>query len=350
MKASYRKYVLDFKTPGGTSRGVMHQKETWFLILRQDGRYGIGECGLLKGLSVDDVESYEDQLKWTCLNIARGKDFLWKKLSAFPSIQFGVEQAFLSLQAQYPFKLFTSDFTEKEQPIPINGLIWMGKEHYMHEQIQQKLKEGFRCIKMKIGAIAFETELALLASIRKKYSKEQIELRVDANGAFEHAEALQKLERLARFDLHSVEQPIRPGNPLEMKVLCEKSPIPIALDEELIGVVDVTEKKELLQTVVPQYIILKPSFVGGYRGSMEWIDLAEERGIGWWVTSALESNIGLNAIAQWTYGLSNPMPQGLGTGGLFTNNFESPLRVENGNLFYGQKAHWQTNLIDKLCI
>jgi L-alanine-DL-glutamate epimerase-like enolase superfamily enzyme len=219
----------------------------------------------------------------------------------------------------------------------------------MHEQIRKKLAEGFRCIKMKIGAIDFGTELSLLASIRKKYTEEQIELRVDANGAFEPADAMEKLERLSRYDLHSIEQPIRQGNPGEMKHLCEKSPIPIALDEELIGISDVTEKEKLLLSLRPQYLILKPSLVGGYSGSREWIGLAEKYGIGWWVTSALESNIGLNAIAQWTYTLGTGTPQGLGTGSLFTNNFECPLEVEEGKLFYRGNKYWETDLIKKLC-
>lgn len=350
MQARYKKYILDFKRPSGTSRGVLRQKETWFLILEKNGKMGIGECGLLRGLSFDDVEGYADKLAWTCHNIDLGCRALWDALSDFPSIQFGVEQAFLSLQSENPFMLFASDFVKKGSSIPINGLIWMGDEGYMHEQIEQKLSEGFRCIKMKIGAIDFETELLLLASIRRTYDKEQIELRVDANGAFEPTGALEKLRRLAQYDLHSIEQPIRQGNLEAMRQLCEHTPIPIALDEELIGVTHVTDRQNLLQTIKPQYIILKPSFVGGYRGTQEWIDLAEKQDIGWWVTSALESNIGLNAIAQWTYTLQNPMPQGLGTGGLYSNNFESPLDVESGRLFYRGNVTWETGLIENLCI
>lgn len=349
MQATYKKYILDFKRPSETSRGVLRQKETWFLILGDNGKKGIGECGLLRGLSFDDVAGYEEKLAWTCKNIDMGKDRLWKALIDFPSIQFGMEQAFLSLQSENAFTLHASDFLEKGSSIPINGLIWMGDEGFMHEQIDQKLAEGFRCIKMKIGAIDFETEVSLLASIRRKYPKEQIELRVDANGAFEPSLALKKLRRLAQYDLHSIEQPIRQGNPEAMNRLCEVTPIPIALDEELIGVTNVTDKQNLLQTIKPQYIILKPSFVGGYRGSKEWIDLAEKQDIGWWITSALESNIGLNAIAQWTYTLHSQMPQGLGTGGLYTNNFESPLEVEGGKLFYKQDKYWETDLIKELC-
>ncbi len=349
MQARYKKYILDFKRPSGTSRGVLHQKETWFLILEENGKYGIGECGILKGLSVDDVEGYEEKLSWTCTHIDLGRKVLWESLTDFPSIQFGIEQAFLSLHAENPFELIHSDFLEKGSPIPINGLIWMGDEEFMYEQIQQKLAEGFRCIKMKIGAIDFETEVSLLASIRKKYPQEKIELRVDANGAFEPSQALEKLDRLSQYGLHSIEQPIRQGHPVELQRLCEESPIPIALDEELIGIWDIRSKEKLLETIRPHYIILKPSFVGGFRGSEEWIDLAEKMYIGWWITSALESNIGLNALAQWTYTLGCKMPQGLGTGGLYSNNFECPLEVEGGKLFYRKCKYWDTHLISKLC-
>ncbi|HDZ15317.1 hypothetical protein LCGC14_1225910 [marine sediment metagenome] len=349
MQAHYKKYILDFKRPSGTSRGTLHQKETWFLILEENGKRGIGECGLLRGLSFDDVEGYEDTLAWTCENIDLGCDALWESLSDFPSIQFGIEQAFLSLYSENPFMLFESDFVKKGSPIPINGLIWMGEEGYMHEQIDQKLAEGFRCIKMKIGAIDFETEISLLASIRKKFSLEQVELRVDANGAFEPSTALTKLQRLSQYDLHSIEQPIPKGNFKAMRQLCELSPIPIALDEELIGLTNATDRKQLLKTIQPQYIILKPSFVGGYRGSREWIELADNEKIGWWVTSALESNIGLNAIAQWTYTLNSPMPQGLGTGALYSNNFGSPLVVDSGKLYYKKEMPWKNDLIEEIC-
>ena len=350
MKATYKKYILEFKRPSGTSRGIMTHKETFFIILEQDKKFGIGECGILRGLSVDDVPDYEEKLKWTCNNIGLGKDLLWEALMHYPSIQFGVEQAFLSLNSEDPFLPFPSEFTQNNSPIAINGLIWMGDEHFMHQQIRQKLEEGFKCIKLKIGAIDFEKEIALLSSIRNKYSEKEIELRVDANGAFLTSEAMHKLERLSRFGLHSIEQPIKAGNANEMRNLCTNSPIPIALDEELIGIMNVTEKEKLLQTIRPQYIILKPSLVGGFRGSMEWIKIAEKLNIKWWVTSALESNIGLNAIAQWTYTLDNPLPQGLGTGGLYTNNFECPLRVKKGTISYERTGNWENNLIENICI
>ncbi|MUH34538.1 o-succinylbenzoate synthase [Zobellia amurskyensis] len=350
MQATYKKCILNFKRPSGTSRGVLTQKETWFLVLGENGKYGIGECGILRGLSVDDVENYEEKLKWTCNNIQLGKDALWEALLEFPSIQFGVEQAFLSLNAHNPFEIFPSKFINEQSPISINGLIWMGDEAFMHEQIAQKLTEGFQCIKMKIGAIDFDTEVNLLSSIREKYDVSKIELRVDANGAFKPEDALTKLEVLSRFSLHSIEQPIKQGQHAAMKILCNVTPLPIALDEELIGVFGVTNKQELLQTIKPQYIILKPSLVGGYRGCEEWIEIAEKMNIGWWITSALESNVGLNAIAQWTYTLSNSMPQGLGTGSLYTNNLDSPLTVRNGQLFYDNNKKWKNNLIEDLCI
>jgi len=349
MKASYKKYTLDFKVPSGTSRGVMTQKETWYIILKDGDAFGIGECGILRGLSIDDRPDYQQQLAWTCNNIHLGKESLLHQLREFPSIQFGLEQAFLSFQSNDPFELFPSDFTQKESPISINGLIWMGNEAYMLQQLEQKLKDGFGCIKMKIGAIDFEKEISILKAIRDNFSPNEIELRVDANGAFVPNEAMKKLDRLANFQLHSVEQPIKAGQWDKMAMLCEKTPLPIALDEELIGVFDVTETAKLLQTIQPQYIILKPSLVGGIKGSGEWIDLAEKQNIGWWITSALESNIGLNAIAQFTYSLQTTMPQGLGTGSLFTNNIESPLKVKEGKLFYRQSNVWDMDLIQRIC-
>ena len=345
IKATYHKYILHFKVPSGTSRGILKTKETFFLHLVKEGKFGIGECGLFRGLSIDDRPDYEDKLKWVCNNIALGLDILLSKTNDFPSIQFGIEQAFLSLHSSSPFKLFSSDFTEANKAIAINGLIWMGDRQFMKGQIKEKIAQGFRCLKMKIGAIDFESEIQLLATIRKEFSIKDIELRVDANGAFIASEALEKLKILSNYDLHSIEQPIKQGQYHEMASLCEQSPLPIALDEELIGVFDVTKKKELLHIINPQYIILKPSLIGGFKGSSEWIDTANKSGIGWWVTSALESNIGLNAIAQWTATLKNSMPQGLGTGGLFTNNFDSPLEVNNGVLYYKQNINWNFNLI-----
>ena len=345
IKATYYKYILQFKTPSGTSRGILKTKETWFLYLSKEGEFGVGECGLFRGLSIDDRPDYEDKLKWVCNNIELGLDILLAKTIHFPSIQIGLEQAFLSLQSPSPFKLFVSNFTESNKAIDINGLIWMGDREFMNDQIKEKIAQGFRCLKMKIGAIDFATEIQLIASIRKEFSVKDIELRVDANGAFKPSEALEKLKILSNYDLHSIEQPILQGHYQEMALLCEETPLPIALDEELIGVFDVTKRTKMLQIIKPQYIILKPSLVGGFKESLEWIELAKEYGIGWWVTSALESNIGLNAIAQWTATLKSSMPHGLGTGGLFTNNFDSPLEVNKGGLSYNKNKNWNFNLI-----
>ena len=340
MKATYYKYLLHFKRPSGTSRGVMTDKETWFIVLEQDGKKGIGECGILRGLSCDDRPDYEEKLAWTCANIYLGKDFLWEALMEFPSIQFGVEMAFQSLESETPFLLFPSDFTEGQKSIPINGLIWMGEEVFMKEQIEEKLAAGFRCVKLKIGAIDFEKELQLLRFIRTNFTSEEVEIRVDANGAFDKNKALDKLIQLSEFELHSIEQPIEKNNTDRMSELCKTAPFPIALDEELIGVFSLAEKEALLRKIKPQYIILKPSFVGGFRGTQEWISLAEKHQIGWWITSALESNIGLNAIAQWTFLHNNQMPQGLGTGALYTNNFDCPLTVDQGQLWYKPELPW----------
>ena len=346
MKATYHKHILEFKRPSGTSRGVLKTKETWFIVLEDGADKGIGECGILRTLSIDDREDYEEKLKWTCEHIHLGVDKLWEELMEFPSIQFGVEMAFASLQSNDPFVLFSSDFTKGIQNIPINGLIWMGDREFMKMQIEEKLTHGFDCIKMKIGAIDFETELELLAFIRSQYPKEIIELRVDANGAFLPDESLSKLKQLASYDLHSIEQPIKQGQYQHMKELCATTPLPIALDEELIGVFSVTEKQKILQTIQPQYIILKPSLIGGFKGTKQWIDCAEALGIGWWITSALESNIGLNAIAQFTYTLNSKMPQGLGTGSLYVNNIESPLQVEKGTLGYKPQLKWNVSYLN----
>ena len=341
LKASYKKYILNFKRPSGTSRGVMTEKETWFLILEENGKKGIGECGILKGLSADDRPDYEEKLKWVCENIDLGKDKLWELLLEFPSIQFGVEMAFQSLESENPFVLFPSEFTNGTKNIPINGLVWMGEPEFMKAQIEEKLAQGFNCIKLKIGAIDFDKELELLRFIRQNYDAKTIEIRVDANGGFTSEEALGKLNQLNGFQLHSIEQPILENQHDSMSELCKMAPFPIALDEELIGVFDHAEKEELLQKIKPQYIILKPSLVGGFRGSKEWIELAEKYNIGWWITSALESNVGLNAIAQWTFLQNNLMPQGLGTGGLYTNNFDCPLEVKNGELVYNPDLDWK---------
>lgn len=344
IKAFYKKYILNFKRPSGTSRGILKTKETWFLVLEKAGKRGIGECGILRSLSFDDRPDYENKLKWVCDHINRPPEELWEELRDFPSIQFGLETALKSLDSSIPFLLFPSGFTEGEAAISINGLIWMGEKDFMRDQIVEKINKGFTCIKLKIGAIDFESEIDLLRYIRSQFSRKEIEIRVDANGAFKASEALGKLETLSKLDIHSIEQPIAQGQVASMAELCRKTPLPIALDEELIGVTDVTKKLELVQTICPQYLIFKPSLIGGYKGTQEWISICEKKQVDWWITSALESNVGLNAIAQFTYKLGNPMPQGLGTGGLYTNNVEAPLEVRQGQLWYQPQKQWNFNL------
>ena len=343
MKASYHKYILNFIIPGGTSRGVLNQKETWFIKLSDGLKTGIGETGLFRGLSFDDNEEYEEKLKWLCDNINLGFDVLYSKLSNFPSIRFGLETAFISLKSDSPFNLFPSAFSNGTSRIPINGLVWMGDKTYMISQIRDKIESGFTCIKLKIGALDFATELDVLRYIRSEFSESDIEIRVDANGAFSPDQALERLNQLSVFNLHSIEQPIKQGQYEDMAALCKKTPLAIALDEELIGVYDYEFKKKLIDQINPQYIILKPSLVGGFMSCDEWISIANNNNIGWWITSALESNIGLNAIAQYTYNLNSNLPQGLGTGSLFSNNFSSPLEVNNGFLSYNCENNWSVN-------
>jgi o-succinylbenzoate synthase len=341
LKAIYYKYILDFKKPSGTSRGILTQKETWFLVIESDGKKGIGECGILRGLSIDDRPDYEQKLQWVCHNIQLGVSDLWEALIEFPSIQFGVEMAFQSLENENPFLLFPSAFTSGQKSIPINGLIWMSDASHMKQQIEEKLGAGFNCIKLKIGAIDFDQELELLYYIRQNFTPDQVEIRVDANGAFTSNEASYKITKISGYKIHSIEQPIQKKQYDTMSELCKNSKIDIALDEELIGVFSYQEKERLLLKIKPQYIVLKPSFIGGFRGTNEWISIAQKHKIGWWITSALESNIGLNAIAQFTFLKEVSIPQGLGTGSLFTNNFDSPLEVKNGELFYNPDLDWK---------
>lgn len=330
--ATFNQYILNFKRPSGTSRGILKTKETYFIEVSDGDKKGIGECALFRGLSFDDDDDYESALEWACRNINLKVEDLREELVNHPSIIFGIEQALLNLQHQGEL-YFPSDFTKGQDSIKINGLIWMGDAGYMQQQIEEKLKLGFSCIKLKIG-VNWESEKEVIRSLRNQFPKDKIELRVDANGAFSPEKAKTVLEELATLDIHSIEQPIQAGNWEAMAALCKETPTPIALDEELIGILNSESKQDLLTTIKPQYIILKPSLIGGFSGSDEWIGLAEKNNIGWWITSALESNIGLNAIAQYTYTKNNPMPQGLGTGGLFTNNFETPLLLDGENLWF----------------
>ena len=344
MKAHYKKHILEFKTPSGTSRGILKTKEAWFIVLEDKGRLGFGECGMLRGLSIDDRPDFEQTLQWVCANIHLGEQHLYDALTEFPSIQMGLEIAFRSLAAHDPFQIYPSAFTKGEASIAINGLIWMGDKDFMSRQITSKLNEGFGCIKMKIGAINFDTELALLKSIRQEFSASEIEIRVDANGAFDPKNALEKLKQLSDLDLHSIEQPIAVKQWDQMAYLCEKTPLDIALDEELIGVFSNQDKQRLLNHINPQYIILKPSFIGGFKGSDSWIELSQANNVQWWITSALESNVGLNAISQYTFTKNSTLPQGLGTGSLYTNNIASALQITKGTLCYNPTKKWNFNL------
>lgn len=350
LKARFVKYSFPFKTPGGTSRGTLYNKYSWFLIIYEENNptiIGIGECSILKKLSIDDREDFEDQLQLLCDDINNFFEWLEKELAEFPSIKFGLESALLDLKNGGNRILFPSEFTQGHDNIRINGLIWMGESDFMKLQIDEKIKLGFRCIKMKIGSLDFDKELAMLDYIRSQYDASVLELRVDANGSFRPEEVLQKLEQLAIYDIHSIEQPIAAGNWNQMAAVCLVSPIPVALDEELIGIMEFTEKEELIKTIKPQYLIIKPSLLGGFTASEEWINLAISNNIGWWATSALEANIGLNAIAQWVYTLNNSMSQGLGTGQVFTNNFDSPLTLTSDLLSFNPKGIWKLEELTK---
>lgn len=336
LTASFEAFVLDFKRPSGTSRGVLTQKKGWKLKLaNQEGITGLGECSVIPGLSPDYVsdEQYEKQLEIVCQDPIR---FIENKqlLLDYPSILFGLESAYFDLVNGGKQLFFDSAKNTSGFKIPINGLIWMGDPEYMQSQIEEKLAAGFTCIKLKVGAIDFKQELNLLEVIRSRFDSSRITLRVDANGAFSPDDALWKLDELSKLDIHSIEQPIKAGNRELMAQLCAQTPLPIALDEELIGINLPEEKIALLNTIRPQYIILKPSLHGGFSGTKEWIELADSRKIPWWITSALESNIGLNAIAQFTAEYNPALPQGLGTGGLYETNFDAPLTIEQGYLLY----------------
>lgn len=333
--------LLHFKQPAGTSRGVYTTRKLWYLHLTSPdypGRTGIGECAPLPALSCDDLPDYEDILVKACRRLEDcGGDLDVESLRNYPSILFGLETAVRHFRIG-SWALYDTAFSRGKAGVPINGLIWMGDFDKMLSQIEKKMEAGFRCIKLKIGAINFEEELALLRHIRTRFSSKEIELRVDANGAFSPVDAMEKLKRLSELDLHSIEQPIRAGQWEEMARLTSESPLPIALDEELIGCNTLEGKQKLLSAIRPQYIILKPSLHGGVCGGNEWISEAEKRQIGWWITSALESNIGLNAIAQWCATFDNPLPQGLGTGLLFTDNVEMPLEIRKDCLWFCNDA------------
>lgn len=363
--------TLHFKQPAGTSRGVYTTRHSYYLTLTSDelpGVEGVGECATLPDLSCDAKPEYEMTLRQVCQMVEQMGRIPYDMIRAYPSITFGLETAFASFfDAAKKFleivptegassssemlkqkgvsvpagmenltELFDSPFGRGEEGITINGLVWMGTYEEMLARLEEKLQAGFHCVKLKIGAIDFFKELDLIKRIRDVYTKEQVELRVDANGGFLPENAMSQLEALAKYNIHSIEQPIKQHQWPKMAQLCRETPLPIALDEELIGVNVRSMKQALLDTVRPQYIILKPSLHGGIYGCNEWIELANQRGIGSWITSALESNIGLNAIAHYAakvYGSNVKMPQGLGTGQLFTDNIPMPLEIRGDKLF-----------------
>ncbi|EON76499.1 O-succinylbenzoate synthase [Lunatimonas lonarensis] len=344
---------LRFKFDAGTSRGVLREKHNYLLKLRSPdfpGVFGIGEAGPLVGLSLDDRPDFFASMQHIAKTVEQcsfstDRKALMDEIAALvplelPSVRFALETAFLDLVNGGIRRIFPNSFFDDQAPIPINGLVWMGKADFMERQIKEKIDAGFRCIKMKIGAIDFDTEWELLYQIRKRYGKNEITLRVDANGAFTPADALAKLERLKELNIHSIEQPIQAGQYDEMAALCRHSPVPIALDEELIGIPRESEMRSILSHLKPTYIILKPTLLGGLGATAKWISIAEGLGIGWWMTSALESNVGLNAIAQFAATYSPDLPQGLGTGQLYHNNIESPLTVRDGYLWYDARRPW----------
>ncbi len=334
MRLAYAPYILKFKFPAGTSRGILTEKPTFLIKVFDENdptKFGIGECSVFPGLSPEADGNYGYKLIELLANMALGKE---TDLSRHSSIIFGLEQALRDFAGGCRHIYFPSGFTQGTESIEINGLVWMGDFDEMIERIDEKIDKGFHCIKIKIGAIDWRKEVEMIEYIRKKYSESTLQIRVDANGGFNMDNALPRLKRLADLGVHSIEQPIPAGMPELMSFLCQVSPLKIALDESLIGIYGTSKKEELLNKINPAYIILKPSLCGGFSGAEEWIGLAEERGIGWWVTSALESNVGLNALAQWTATLRTSIPQGLGTGALYTNNFECPLHLESDKLSY----------------
>ncbi|MFY0625075.1 MAG: o-succinylbenzoate synthase [Reichenbachiella sp.] len=353
MVLKFQKHTLYFKFDAGTSRGVLKTKDSWILKVYQKDSpniFGLGEVSIIDRLSFDYSVDFDKELAKLSEALEKVSppssivaiDQLIDEYVPFnrPAIRFGLETALYDLIGNGKFRFFNNGFYTSKKGIPINGLVWMGEEAFMQKQIEEKIKNGFKCIKIKIGAIDFDTECKILKSIRKKYKVNELTLRVDANGAFKTQEVLKKLEVLDQFDLHSIEQPIMPHQLQSLKLVCQKSNIPVALDEELIGVFSLKEKKELLDATNPQFIVLKPSLLGGFRSTKEWIELAEERNIGWWITSALESNIGLNAICQFTAEYDVSMHQGLGTGQLYENNFHSPLVIRGEEIFYHQDLSW----------
>lgn len=348
MRLQFAPYILKFREPAGTSRGVLTEKPTCYLRIFDENdpsRFGVGEAAIFPGLSPEADDRFFYKLMELQANVRLGAS---TDLSHFPSLQFGFEQCVRDYAGGCRGIYYNSPFLLGTQSIEINGLIWMGSKEEMMDRLVDKLEQGFKCIKFKIGAIDWKSEVELIEEVRRRYDCDRVEIRVDANGAFDMDQALPRLKRLADLGVHSIEQPIKAGQPLLMQFLCQVSPLPIALDEELIGKFTTEQKIAMLDGIHPQYIVIKPTLTGGYSGAEEWIRLATERNIGWWITSSLESNIGLNALAQWTATLGNDMPQGLGTGALFTNNLEVPLYLEGDQLKYNPDKSLNYQELDQL--
>lgn len=346
LKASWKKLKLQFRFLAKTSRDELNTKSVYFLKLQdQNGRKGIGECSFIPGLSLEQSNDYENHLNDLC---KKPQEFISEPdlLTTLPSLRFGLESALKDLDTKGNITYFDNCFSRGEQGIPINGLVWMGSKREMFDRVRTKINEGYKCVKLKIGGIDWSDELEILKYIRSHYSKEDIQIRVDANGAFERKNVHSRLEALSKLNIHSIEQPIKVGQFELLQELCLNSEIPIALDEELIALTDKKSRKELLEVVKPQYLVLKPSLLGGWKSCEDWIDLAESAGADFWITSALESNVGLSAIAQWTAELKpGHIYQGLGTGQLYSNNLPSPLYIENGKLFSDPNRAWDLTLI-----
>ncbi len=374
LKANFIKRTFHFGFNARTSRGAMKEKDSWFIMIRDEQTpevFGVGECGPLPGLSIEDFAELEQALSQIIEKInsagltlhhlspftANDAKADMRNLNIFlttlvgeaflhrhPAVTFAMETALLDLAHSGTRLLFDNSFVQGN-PIPINGLVWMGGLDFMLQQVEIKIRDGFRCVKLKVGGMDFEKECDILQYIRRKYFREKIEVRLDANGAFKIDEVLYKLHELSKFEVHSIEQPIAAGSK-ELPELCKNSPIPIALDEELIGIASKTEKEGLLDRIRPQYIILKPSLHGGLFACQEWIELAEACQVGWWITSALESNVGLNAVAQFTANHTIQWSQGLGTGEIYSDNIPSPLQVKNGQLLYNSAQEWDFSDFD----
>ena len=337
-------HKLNFILPGGTSRGILKNKPTWFIKINyidNPSVFGLGECGPIEGLSIESVNKMMDQLKKVQKSINNLSSL---DLSLFPSIQFGIESALKDLKNGGKRIIFQNSFLHGN-PIKINGLIWMGNKDFMVNQIKSKIEKGFSCLKLKIGSIDFKEEISILKNIRKQFNSKVLEIRVDANGAFSTKDVLQKLDTLGKLEIHSIEQPIAVNQWDYLKEICEKTPIPIALDEELIQFKK--EKNEFIKYISPHFLVLKPTLIGGFEATKEWINIAEEKNIKWWVTSALESNVGLNAIAQFSANYQLNLHQGLGTGQLFSNNIPSPLVVKGEYIFYEKNKTWDLSNFEK---